>query len=141
VYNDIALLTNNNEDHGTRRREARNEDPLRTYDIDVIDSEDFVNVFEIWLSIDKNYKTKMHLDTEYKYKYCEYFKSLAEIRHFKYVQMRAFVSVMIPGKGPIHHVKPYFTQAVSEGQILDMIGQQGGIHSWFPDLMKRLFPR
>jgi hypothetical protein len=55
--------------------------------------------------------------------------------------MRAFVSVMIPGKGPSHQVKPYFTQAVSEGQILDMIGQQGGIHSWFPDLMKRLFPR
>jgi hypothetical protein len=129
IYRDI--------EHLSKSKNALIDDPLNTY-VDIIHHEDYVNIFQIWLSISKNDKIPTHIKAEYQYKYCEYLKSLAQLNRFKSVTMPAFANVMIPGKGPSHHIRPYFTKAVSEGQVLDMIRQQG-LDSWFPNIMQELF--
>jgi hypothetical protein len=139
---DIHIECFNNEiyrgiENLSKSENALRDDPLNTY-VDIIHSQDYVNIFQIWLSISKKDKIPIHIKTEYKYKYCEYFKSLVQLNRFKTVTMPAFANVMIPDKGPSHQTRPYFTQAVSEGLILDMIRQQG-LESWFPDLMQKLF--
>jgi hypothetical protein len=69
IYRDI--------EHLSKVEHVLRDDPLTTY-VDIIRHEDYVNIFQIWLSISKNDKIPIHIKAEYQYKYYEYFKSLAQ---------------------------------------------------------------
>jgi len=103
-----------------------------------MNGKNFVDIFEICLTISKNDKCFDHISSEYIYKINAYLKALRDHHHFLEVQFPAFANVMIKGKAPSHEEKPFLAQAASEPLVLKMIRDQE-MDSFFSDLMRKLF--